>query len=653
MCVYTHTHTFRHFVSFVRGGFLWTTSRTVLDACMCASQLLVAVFVDAVRLQGGLSMYTDLQRSWLMYKDKIMSLKPLAPVKAPSSRFRRRVWAFARTDAFNHGTLAVIVMNTLMMATESYNADHEYVRQTERINWAFTVIFVSELIIRLIADGHRFFYNGWNLFDLFVVITSIIEQLLSASIGIKVLRALRISRVFRTIRIVRRFPRLYTIIKALGSAMPALMSAVLLVLIVSFIFTALGVQFFAGVKHGRLLDRDRNFDNSWTCMTLLFQVATGSGYTEALADASVVWPACTKCTMCKQQSNGDWVDYNDCGNWQGAGAFLGVYLLTVRYVLLNLLVSVLVDKFFTFEAHMRFVLQDHHLETFQTAWQALDVHGDGTLPISQLRVLVDLLHRFKNPLGSAMFADEFKYRLTRVELIYNCPHYGMVEGSELEFNQTMLTLALHVTGPHALPLDLRLQREESLTMFAQWAVTSKVALVYNQKRLAATLEHEKQSSLVKMVRSSMANGEQVSQSDHFGQNLFFSVFNGRSQVVLDMHREELLHIDDGSPPTIMFQMPFKSIAGVTDTYGAALVINFEDEIDLSVEIDDEGRVQLVDVLRSFQDINQLRIQKTEEDQFFNRKDMQSEFLRFRLVASTAMLEVDRAVELLKMKRKRD
>ena len=50
-------------------------TRTVLDACMCASQLLVAVFVDAVRLQGGLSMYTDLQRSWLMYKDKIMSLK--------------------------------------------------------------------------------------------------------------------------------------------------------------------------------------------------------------------------------------------------------------------------------------------------------------------------------------------------------------------------------------------------------------------------------------------------------------------------------------------------------------------------------------------------------------------------------------------------
>ena len=299
---------------------------------------------------------------------------------------------------------------------------------------------------------------------------------------------------------------------------------------------------------------------------------------------------------------------------------------------------------------MRFVLQDHHLETFQTAWQALDVHGDATLPISQLRVLVDLLHRFKNPMGSAMFADEFKYRLTRVELIYNCPHYGMVEGSELEFNQTMLTLALNVTGPYALPLDLRLQREERLTMFAQWAVTSKVALVYNQKRLAATLEQDKQSSLQKMVRSGMANGETVSQ-DHSGQNMFFTVFNGRSQVVLDMHGEALLHIDDGSPPTIMFSMPFGKITGVTDTYGAALIINFEDEIDLSVEIDDADRVQLVDVLRSFEDINQLRIQKTEENEFFNRKAVQSEFLRFRLVASTAMMEVDRAVELLKMKRK--
>ena len=227
-----------------------------------------------------------------------------------------------------------------------------------------------------------------------------------------------------------------------------------------------------------------------------------------------------------------------------------------------------------------------------------------------------------------------------------------MEGSELDFNQTMLILALNVTGPDALPLDLRLQREETLNMFAQWAVTSKVALTYNQKRLAATLEYENQNSLQKMVRSDMADGD-IGTQDHSGQNILFSVFNGRSKIVLDMAREELLHIDDNQPPLIMFSKPFSAIAGVADTNGLALVIHFQDETDLSVEIDDAQRVQLVDVLRSFEDMNWLRHQKTDNNQFVNRKNMQSEFLRFRLNASSAMMEVERAVELLKIKRKRD
>jgi len=68
-------------------------------------------------------------------------------------------------------------------------------------------------------------------------------------------------------------------------------------------------------------------------------------------------------------------------------------------------------------------------------------------------VLVELLHRLRNPLGSCLFADEFKFRLARIELLAVCPHYGYLEGAELDFNQTLLVLALHVTGPQALPLE--------------------------------------------------------------------------------------------------------------------------------------------------------------------------------------------------------
>ena len=572
-------------------------------------QLLVAVFIDAIRLQSGFGIYTDLQRNWLSFEAKIMNLDPLAPLKPPRLAFRRRIWAFCQSELFNGISMSLIVLNTLVMATESYDADHAYESFVESTNIAFTAIFSLEIILRLVAYGTQFFYEYWNWFDLMIVLASLVELALAASVGIKVLRALRISRIFRTIRIIRRLPRLHTIIKALMGAFSSMMSAVLLVVIVSFIFTTLGVQFFGGLKQGHLIDGYRNFDNSWTCMTLLFQVATGSGYRLAIRDASVVAPSCTTCSNCHLNQEGELVDFSDCGNWQGASAFLGIYLFMVRYILLNLLVAVLVDKFFDFDAQMKFVLQDKHLETYQSAWQSLDVHGDTTLPISQLRILVELLHRLKNPLGSCMFADEYKFRMARVELISLCPHYGTIQGSELEFNHTLRTLALHVTGPHALPLDLRLRREEALGVFAQIAVTSRLTLVYNEKRLAQTLEQDKQSSLAKIVRS-QHTADAGASGGHHGQNLTFAVFNGRSKIVLDMHREELLHIDDSTPPEILFQMPFTAIVGVKDSPGAALVLNFDDDVSLPVEIDELDRLQLVAALQSFEDINHRKFERS-------------------------------------------
>lgn len=575
----------------------------------------------------------------------------------PKSPVRRRFFALAESETFEFGTLIVILLNVCMMATESYNAEDSYIASLFAINWVFTTIFTFELVVRLIAYGASFFNEAWNIFDMFVVLISIIEQLFAASLGIKVLRVLRIARIFRTIRIVRRVQRLHSTMQALASALPALLSAIALVLLVTFIITMIGVQFFAGLKHGRLIDQHRNFDNSWTCMTLLFQVATGSGYRLALGDASVTWPACTKCEKCKLNRLGEWDDFNDCGNWQGASAYLGVYLFLVRYILLNLLVAILVDKFVDYHAQMRFVLQDKHLLIYQRAWHSLDEHSDNTLAISQLRVLVELLHRLKNPLGSCLFADEYKYRLARVELIHNCPHFALLEGRELDFNQTLLTLALHVAGPHALPLEKRLKREQHLTLLSQMAVTSRFVQLFNQTRQTATLEEERKNSLLKLARFQNAEGAITSEGTS-GDNIIFPVFNGASKIVIDMNLELLLHVDDSPTPVILFQMPFNAIAGVTDEATADVIVTFFDGRKLVVEIDEGGehRVQLVDVLRSFQDINNsAQEQQVEENRgpVVNKKNEQSDLLKFRVVASKAMMEVERSIHNLGLKRRRD
>jgi hypothetical protein len=77
-----------------------------------------------------------------------------------------------------------------------------------------------------------------------------------------------------------------------------------------------------------------------------------------------------------------------------------------------------------------------------------------------------------------------------------------------------------------------------------------------------------------------------------------------------MHREELLHIDDSTPPEILFQMPFTAIVGVKDSPGAALVLNFDDDVSLPVEIDELDRLQLVAALQSFEDINHRKFERS-------------------------------------------
>ena len=82
-----------------------------------------------------------------------------------------------------------------------------------------------------------------------------------------------------------------------------------------------------------------------------------------------------------------------------------------------------------------------------------------------------------------------------------------------------------------------------MCVLSQMAVTSRLTLVYNQKRLMRALEVDKQSSLAEMVKSESAGD---AGQDHHGENLSFAVFNSQSKVVLDMHREELVHVESSA-----------------------------------------------------------------------------------------------------------
>ena len=68
-------------------------------------------------------------------------------------------------------------------------ADTEYV-----VPQVFTTFFLFEAILKLAALSKEYFGNGWNIFDLVIVVASLLDLGLESVDGISVMRGMRLVR---------------------------------------------------------------------------------------------------------------------------------------------------------------------------------------------------------------------------------------------------------------------------------------------------------------------------------------------------------------------------------------------------------------------------------------------------------------------------
>jgi hypothetical protein len=115
-----------------------------------------------------------------------------------------------------------------------------------------TYCFIAEAVCKIIAQGlvhHRNSYlqDAWNCMDFFVVLTSIVEIILStANVDAMSLKGLRVLRVFKPLRSINQFPALKRLIRSLGHSIPHLIYAISFMSMVFLLFSILGVKRFYG-----------------------------------------------------------------------------------------------------------------------------------------------------------------------------------------------------------------------------------------------------------------------------------------------------------------------------------------------------------------------------------------------------------------------
>ncbi|XP_023273227.1 voltage-dependent T-type calcium channel subunit alpha-1H-like [Seriola lalandi dorsalis] len=262
------------------------------------------------------------------------------PYYADYSPLRRSIHTVCTSHYLDLFITIIIFTNLLTMSMEHYNQPKYLEEILKYCNYVFTVVFVIEAILKLIAFGlRRFFKERWNQLDLAIVLLSImgitLEEIdLNASLPINptIIRIMRVLRITRVLKLLKMATGMRALLDTVMQALPQVGNLGLLFMLLFFIYAALGVELFGKLECSdenpcEGLSRHATFDNFGMAFLTLFRVSTGDNWNGIMKDTL---------RECRPQDR-------HCLTYLPliSPIYFVTFVLTAQFVLVNVVVAVL------------------------------------------------------------------------------------------------------------------------------------------------------------------------------------------------------------------------------------------------------------------------------------------------------------------------
>ena len=155
---------------------------------------------------------------------------------------------FVDGKVFQGVILGVILLNALVLGLQTSKTVNGAAGDIlSVIDTACLCIFIVEMGLKMIAyKFFGYFKNGWNWFDFIIILTSV----LSGVAVFSSFRILRVFRVFRSLKGLRGFKMvsslkpMQVIIGAIGKSLPGISWTALLLIVIYYIYSIIGVTCF-------------------------------------------------------------------------------------------------------------------------------------------------------------------------------------------------------------------------------------------------------------------------------------------------------------------------------------------------------------------------------------------------------------------------
>ncbi|KAJ3601851.1 hypothetical protein NHX12_029613 [Muraenolepis orangiensis] len=321
---------------------------------------------------------TEEQKKYYNAMKKLGSKKPQKPIPRP-------------LQVFDISIMILICLNmvTMMVETDDQTKDTEYILYW--VNFVFIVAFTTEFVLKLFALRHYYFTIGWNIFDVVVVILSIVGMFLAELIekyfvSPTLFRVIRLARIGRILRLIKGAKGIRTLLFALMMSLPALFNIGLLLFLVMFIFSIFGMSNFGYVKHGAGIDDMYNFETFGNSMICLFMITTSAGWDGLLLPILNYEPDCES-TL----ENPGTPATGDCGNPSVGIFFFVMYIIISFLIVVNMYIAIILENFSVATEESADPLSEDDFETFYEIWEKFDADASQFIAYSKLSDFADAL----------------------------------------------------------------------------------------------------------------------------------------------------------------------------------------------------------------------------------------------------------------------
>jgi voltage-gated sodium channel len=215
-----------------------------------------------------------------------------------------KLYEFMESKAGHFFIGSVVILNSLIIGIQTFEHIPENILGIFHHADKFILcIFVIELTIKLLAGGVSFFRSGWNIFDLIIVVGSLLPNQ-------GFLPVIRAFRLLHLMSMIDAFPKMRRLIKGFWKAVPGISHVLFILLVFFYIFSVLGVFLFRdfGAEH---------FQHIGVAMKTMFQVLSGDDWANVMRETE---KACSY-----------------------AGIYFISFYVLMSFIVLNLFIGVVVD----------------------------------------------------------------------------------------------------------------------------------------------------------------------------------------------------------------------------------------------------------------------------------------------------------------------